>query len=315
MSLIGFSPFRFVPTAQASLALAVVGLGLAWSLYFPSVGTWLRPLSAIAGTFLVGAVWLKYFFEPKRFITELSDPLYGSLMAPMTMTLFVLADYLAGYSTEIASLLWYPTLILHIGMGITFFTLQAVKFRFKNIYPSWFLYPVGAISGTLAGPALGHIDFAQSKALVCISIYFVMLPVVLYRLCFFGRLPFHARPTVAIMAAPVNLALAAYLVTYPNPDLILAGALGGVAITMTIFVYICYFYLLRLPFQPSIAAVTFPSVISAVAMARLNDTLSAEHPHWNWLHSLGSVEIAVSSLLVLWVCFGYLRYYEVFKKK
>ncbi len=93
-----------------------------------------------------------------------------------------------------------------------------------------------------------------------------MLPLVLYRLVFAGTLRKRARPTLPIMAAPINLNLATYLVNFALPDLILTGAIAGIAITMTFLIYLCYLRLLRLQFQPSIAAVTFPSVISAVAI-------------------------------------------------
>ncbi|MCV5274636.1 C4-dicarboxylate ABC transporter, partial [Escherichia coli] len=118
-------------------------------------------------------------------------------------------------------------------------------FKMSNIVPSWFLYPVGLISSSLAGSQFGHNLFSETLAIMCIGIYFFMLPLVLYRLVFFGSLPRRARPTLAIMAAPVNLSLAAYLVNFPQPDPILTGALAGIAITMTLLIYLCYFRLLR----------------------------------------------------------------------
>ncbi len=136
-----------------------------------------------------------------------------------------------------------------------------------------------------------------------------MLPVVLYRLVFEGSLPKNARPTIAIMAAPINLTLASYLVNFPDPDPILTGALAGIAITMTLLIYLCYFRLLKLDFQPSIASVTFPSVISAIAMYRLTSFFEIYYPHWHWLHRFGYIELTVASVLVLWVSIGYVRMY------
>ncbi|GAM55879.1 tellurite resistance protein [Vibrio ishigakensis] len=202
-------------------------------------------------------------------------------------------------------------------MMVLFFGFQFADFKMANIVPSWFLYPVGVISSTLAGSGLGHITFSQNMANLCIAIYFVMLPVVLYRLVFLGKLPRRARPTLAIMAAPINLTLAAYLVNFPEPDPILAGALAGIAITMTVLVFLCYFNLLRLNFQPSIAAVTFPSVISAIAMSRLTTWFKDSHPNWYWLHNFGMFELTIATLLVVWVSAGYLVMYwpERFKTK
>ncbi|KXF83465.1 TDT family transporter [Enterovibrio coralii] len=303
------SPFRFIPTAQASLAMAFFGLGTAWALYHPITGTYSRPLLSTIGILLIAPVWLKYLFEPKRFCQDLRDPLYGSLMAPMTMSLLLMADFLAEIHVEAAAIVWYPAMTMHIFMAAYFFFHQAKTFEKCNIYPSWFLYPVGLISSTLAGPKLGFDHESAMLAHVCIGAYFCMLPFVLYRLCFLESLPRNSRPVLAIMAAPVNLALTAYLVNLPSPDPVLAGALAGVGIMMTLFVYLCYFDLLKEPFQPTIAALTFPSVISAVAMERLTLWLGTDFPHWSWLERLGLFELVVATLLVTWVSVGYIRHY------
>ena len=111
------------------------------------------------------------------------------------------------------------------------------------------------------------------------------------------------------MAAPINLALASYLVNFRQPDPILTGALAGIAITMTLVIYLSYFRFLRQKFQPSIAALTFPSVISTIAMYRLTDFFAANFPHWQWLHTFGFMELFVAPLLVIWVTYGYLKLY------
>lgn len=300
---------QHVPTAQAALALATIGTGMAWSLFLPGSGEVIRCVCAFLGACLLAPVLLKYLFNPRRFLQDLRHPLYGSLMAPITMTLLVLADYLSSIHVESARLLWYPALLLHFAMLSFFFGFQIKQFRLTNLYPSWFLYPVGAISGTLAGPQLGHTNFAIAMTNTCVAIYFIMLPVILYRLCFAGRLPRPARPTLAIMAAPVNLSLTAYLLNVSQPDPVLTGALAGVGITMTILVYLCYFNLLKQRFQPSLAAVTFPSVISAVAIERLTQWLVIDYPHWAWLANLGLFELLVANGLVIWVGWNYVGYY------
>ncbi|WP_039982579.1 TDT family transporter [Vibrio sagamiensis] len=301
--------FTHVPPSQAALALSLIGLGQAWALYIPDIGEPLRPFLAFLGGLLLLPVLLKYTTNPSLFLSDLKHPLRGSLMAPMSMALLMLCDYLAVASPLIAYPLWFLALGLHITMMVLFFSFQLMKFRISNIVPSWFLYPVGLISSSLAGSQFGHTVFSGTIAMVCIGIYFFMLPVVLYRLVFFGTLPRSARPTLAIMAAPVNLSLAAYLVNFPAPDLILTGALAGIGITMTLLVYLCYFRLLRLKFQPSIAAVTFPSVISAIAMYRLTAFFAQSQPNWIWLHDFGFFELSIATFLVLWVSAGYLKMY------
>lgn len=312
-----FNRFHHIPPSQAALALGLIGLGQAWALYLPDIGNLIRPYLAAAGTLVLIPVLLKYSLNPRLFIADIRHPLSGSLMAPMSMALLVLCHYLVTVLPTLASLLWFVSLALHITMMVLFFGFQLNDFKLSNVVPSWFLYPVGVISSTLAGSDLGHTIFSQNMATLCIAIYFVMLPLVLYRLVFFGKLPRRARPTLAIMAAPINLTLAAYLVNFPEPDPILTGALAGIAITMTLLIYLCYINLLRLKFQPSIASVTFPSVISAIAMSRLTTWFEESHPNWYWLHNFGFLELTIATLLVIWVSVGYIAMYwpERFKPK
>jgi tellurite resistance protein TehA-like permease len=309
-----FTQFQSVPPSQASLALGVIGLGHAWALYVPEVGEVIRPYLAGFGAILLFPVLVKYLSSYSTFMNDIRHPLSGSLMAPMSMALLILCDYLAVISPIIAYPLWFAALLLHLTMMLLFFTFQLKNFKMSNIVPSWFLYPVGVISSSLAGTQFGHTVFSETLVSICITIYFFMLPLVLYRLVFEGMLPKRAKPTLAIMAAPINLTLATYLVNFEQPDPILTGALAGIAITMTLLIYLCYIRLMRLQFQPSIAAVTFPSVISAIAMHRLTSFFAENHPHWHWLHNFGLIELSVATGLVAWVAAGYLKMYwpEVF---
>lgn len=301
--------FYSVPPSQAALALGMIGLGQAWALYLPEIGEPIRPFLAALGALLLTPVLLKYATSPRLFMTDIKHPLSGSLMAPMSMALLMLCDYLAAVAPTIAYPLWFMAVLLHFTMMVLFFGFQIMNFKMSNIVPSWFLYPVGLISSSLAGSQFGHNVFSETLAMMCIGIYFFMLPLVLYRLVFFGSLPRRARPTLAIMAAPVNLSLAAYLVNFGEPDPILTGALAGIAITMTLLIYLCYFRLMRLKFQPSIAAATFPSVISAIAMHRLTTFFAESYPQWHWLHDFGFLELSVATVLVIWVSAGYVKMY------
>ncbi|CAM4106484.1 TDT family transporter [Vibrio neonatus] len=304
-----FTQYQNVPPSQAALALGVIGLGQAWALYIPQIGEVIRPFLACFGALLLTPVLMKYLTSVSTFKADIKHPLRGSLMAPMSMALLILCDYLAVISPYIAYPLWVMSVLLHVTMMILFFGYQIANFKMSNIVPSWFLYPVGVISSSLAATQFGHTVFSETIVMTCVGIYFFMLPLVLYRLVFFGKLPRNARPTLAIMAAPINLTLAAYLVNFPDPDPILTGALAGIAITMTLLIYLCYINLLRLKFQPSIAAVTFPSVISAIAMSKLTTWFEYHHDNWYWLHTFGFFELTIATLLVVWVSAGYVVMY------
>lgn len=295
----------------------MIGLGHAWALYIPQIGMFVRPYLAGLGALLLIPVLIKYLTNYRLLLSDLRHPLNGSLLAPLTMALLVLCDYLAVISPLIAYPIWFTSLTLHLSMMILFFYFQFRQFKLANVVPSWFLYPVGLISSSLAGTKFGHTVFSESLVNLCIAIYFFTLPIVLYRLMFEGSLPRPARPTLTIMAAPINLSLASYLVNFRQPDPILTGALAGIAITMTLTIYLCYFRLMRLKFHPSIAAVTFPSVISAIAMYRLTSFFEQYQPQWQWLHKFGFFELSIATGLVIWVTLRYIKMYwpEIFSRK
>lgn len=113
--------YKNVPPSQASLALGVIGLGHAWALYFPSVGMSARPYMVALGAIMLFPVLLKYLTSPRTFITEIRHPLNGSLLAPMSMSLLILCDYLAVIAPKIAYPIWFIAIMLHFSMMVLFF--------------------------------------------------------------------------------------------------------------------------------------------------------------------------------------------------
>lgn len=155
-----FTQVQNVPPSQAALALGMIGLGHAWVLYYPTIGIIIRPYLAFSGTLLLLPVLLKYL-NWRTFIADLQHPVSGSLMAPMSMALLILCDYLAILSPFIAYPIWAAALLLHLTMMTLFFYFQLRQFKLANIVPSWFLYPVGVISSSLAGTQFGHTLFRK----------------------------------------------------------------------------------------------------------------------------------------------------------
>ena len=99
--------FYSVPPSQAALALGMIGLGQAWALYLPEIGEPIRPFLAALGALLLTPVLLKYATSPRLFMADIKHPLSGSLMAPMSMALLMLCDYLAAVAPIVAYPLWF----------------------------------------------------------------------------------------------------------------------------------------------------------------------------------------------------------------
>ncbi len=66
-------------------------------------------------------------------------------------------------------------------MMTLFFYFQLRQFKLANIVPSWFLYPVGVISSSLAGTQFGHTLFSETMVNVCIAFSVVFFPLERFR--------------------------------------------------------------------------------------------------------------------------------------
>lgn len=68
------------------------------------------------------------------------------------------------------------------------------------------------------------------------------------------------------------------------------------------------FRLLRLPFSPSFAAFTFPTVISATAVYKSAQSFQYwELAEWRLLSRIADLELVIATILVLYVVCGYLK--------
>jgi len=94
--------------------------------------------------------------------------------------------------------------------------------------------------------------------------------VVIYRMLKIKPIPELARPTIAILTAPMSLCLAGYFSVFDQRVVLLVCIMLAVAVVFYVYVTVNMFSLLRLKFYPTYAAFTFPYVISAVAFNSAN---------------------------------------------
>ncbi len=88
--------------------------------------------------------------------------------------------------------------------------------------------------------------------------------------------------------------------------------LFGIAVLMTMIIYLAFIKLLRLPFSPGYAAFTFPMVIGATALYKLVAWMGAHGAPESALHQvrmLANVELIVATVVVSYVALRYLMAY------
>ncbi|WP_153301324.1 TDT family transporter [Endozoicomonas arenosclerae] len=296
-----------VPTPLGGLALGIASLGGAWSLIMPDQSQGLKLTAAIIAAILVLKVLLKFILHPHLIREDLSHPVVSSVMPTCAMAIMVIASALMPISEFAARALWVAAVVTHLVLLVGFVTHRVKDFDIEHMVPSWFVPPVGIIVAAVTSPGMGFESLVNVLFIFGLLCYFVKLPIMLYRLIFKSTIPDAALPTFAIMGAPASLSLAGYLTISDNPNLILISILAPLAIFMTAMVYMAFIKLLRLPFSPGYAAFTFPMVIGATALLKLEGKLDGVLA--DLIHQLGRIELWVATAIVTYVAIRYIVFY------
>ncbi|MDN5331272.1 MAG: exfoliative toxin, partial [Tepidanaerobacteraceae bacterium] len=165
-----------------------------------------------------------------------------------------------------AYLLWFSGLCLHLVMMYFFTKKYILNFKIEKVFPSYFIVYVGIVCGSVTSPAFGFISLGRFLFWFGFIAYLILLPLILYRVLVIKRLPEPAFPTIAILSAPASLCLAGYLSSFQDKSLNLIVFLSLLSLSMFFLVIMYIPGIIRLKFYPSYSALTFPFVITAIAM-------------------------------------------------
>ena len=301
-----------IPTPVAGLALAIASLGWCLENALPLghhaqwTGAW------IAAVMLLGLA-LKFIRHPRLLRDDLAHPVVGSVVPTAAMGWMVVSHSLGQWNALLGQGLWLLAIAMHMTFLACFIYHRVKGFTLHHMVPSWFVPPVGLIVADVAFPGGAMRPLAEAIFYFGLLVYAVMLPAMLYRLIFCQEVPDLAKPTIAILAAPASLSLAGYLTVAEAPSMLLVGLLAGIAVLMTLLIYVAFLHLLRLPFNPGYAAFTFPMVIGATALFKLAHQLQL----WGlapgeiaWISQLAQLELVIATLVVGYVSLRYLHHYR-----
>ena len=253
---------RKLPYPVASLMLGLAALGNLVAPY----GMHFRYAAGATAAIIFLLVLAKALRFPASLSEALSHVVVCSVLPSFSMGTAILAGYLRPWFPAAAELLWFAALALHLTLLAIFTRRYVFDFKIKLVFPSWFIVYVGLAAFSVTGPAFGYTALGQALFWVAGASYFLLLPVVLYRLIVAREVPPPALPTLAIFAAPSSLALAGYFSSFKDRNLTLVYVLAACTVLSFVFVLSRLPSLLRLPFFPSYSAFTFPFVITAIAL-------------------------------------------------
>ena len=301
---------RALPTPVAGLALGIASLG--WSLEnaLPLAG-WGQLAGAAIAAFLLILLLTRFVFHADTLLVDLRHPVLGSIVPTFAMATMVVSKAIGRFFPTVGEYLWLAAVAVHLVFLAAF-----VVFRFKeghlmqHMVPSWFIPPVGIIVADVACP--GPQWFGLAKILLTIGIvaYGIMLPAMIYRFMFHAQVPDGAKPTIAILAAPASLSLAGLLTVVENPSPLLCAVLLGIAVLMTVVIYLSLFRLLRLPFSPGFAAFTFPLAIGATALFKMSDLVNQYEvgQFYAWeLRILANIELFIATCIICYVAVLFIK--------
>lgn len=293
-------PIKRIPIPMAALALALASLGNLLASYSEA----LRLACGTVAGVLALLVLLRVVFDFKAVFAECDNCATLAVLPTLFMALMVLATYLKPFVGNAAAALWAVALGLQLAVTALFIKRHLLSFALPKVLPSWFIVFVGYVVASVTSPAFSMQPVGRVLLYAGLAGYLSVLAVVVYRLVKV-ELPNPALPTVAIFSAPASLCLAGYLAVTETKQLMVVYALLTISLISLLFVLSRLPKVLRLDFHPGFAALTFPFVITGVALKQ-SSVFLASTPQGSFIP--GAAITAMDLFAALMVGYVLVRY-------
>ncbi|QKF07541.1 TDT family transporter [Berryella wangjianweii] len=293
-----------VPLPVSGVALGLAALGNAVGQASPVLRLTLGCVSAL----LVLILLAKIACVPRFVAHELQNSILASTFATLFMTCMQLATYLAPYAYGFAFALWHASVSAHMVLIALFSVYFFSRFELTDVHATYFIAYVGIIVASLTSPTFHVEPLGAALFWFGLALYAALLVLVTVRyLLHEVKVP--AKPTFCVYAAPMSLSLAGYLAIEPHPNLIMVTVMLAAAQLLFVMVLTQVPSFVRAGFFPSYAAMTFPFVITSVALGRSLEAFGAAGCHVApWLWGLQQAETAFAFAMVMFVLISYVRY-------
>lgn len=270
-----------VPLPLSGVALGFAALGNLLAAYNMSFKVICGVLAFIGLILITG----KYLSDIEAFTTDMKNPVIASVSGTYTMALMLLAVYVKPVVPAFAIALWYIAIVLHFIL-IIYFTLNIVlKIKIPDemmkIAASFFIVYVGIAVASVTAPAFKNMALGQICFWIGFILYIPFFIYVSYRYIKLGNKKIEAKALACIYAAPASLCVAGYISSFEQKNILFLGGLYifsllmyfvGLAVAIDLFV--SFVKNNDFKFYPSLAGLTFPFVISAIATKQFNAVLT-----------------------------------------
>lgn len=308
--------FKSIPVPMTGLILAVLSVGTLLNTYGI---TPFGDIIAAIGAILMILILAKLIFVFEHTKPDLKNPVIASTIPTFSMGMMVLCTYLLKWfnADGLVSGLWLLSIALQIGMVLYFtyyFLISQDDFTIEHIYPSWFVVycGLGIVPITCGNfyPVIGRAIFWSA-----LLFYFILLPVIIYRVYIHRRFEEHTVPLITITAAPGSLCLTGYLAAFPHPHIVLVTLLVVLSQILYLLILLKLPQMLNRDFYPSYAAFTFPLVICATALTKSYQYYLARGMNFEWMNWLAVLETIIAIVVVAYVFVEYMKHLIRVNKK
>lgn len=260
----------------------------------------IRYVCGLFSAFLLVLVLLKIILFPGKVKEDMGNPIMASVSGTFPMALMILSTYVKPFIGQAAFYVWILAIALHIILIIYFTVKFIVKLQMPKVFASYYIVYVGIAVAAITAPAYEKLAVGSAAFWFGFVSLIVLLVLVTYRYLNFKEIPEPARALVCIYAAPTSLCIAGYVqsVTPKSKEFLLG--MFAVATVLYIFALVKAVSLLKLPFYPSMAAFTFPFVISAIASKQTMACLANMGSPIPALQTVVLVETVIAVVLVVY---------------
>ncbi len=295
-------PIPLLPCMLGAYTLSNIYSGLGF--------TFIRHFTVFLAIVVLFAYLTKILIHPKLIKDEYLNPMTSSLYPGICMVCMFIGAYIYDYFNILGKVIWLIAIIFHIIHIIVFTYLHFIKSRDINTFlPTWFVTYNGIMVSCVVGGNISGNGFLKYIVYYGIFIYFLLLPIMLWRL-----VKFEIKDTMqhgtAILLGPCSLCIVSYINIIKNPNIVLVWILYICVLLSLIYV------LVRLPkffsyaFTPAFAGLTFPMAIGTVATQKmiffLNNTRYESIA--KIFKQLEGVQIYITTAIIGFVLFNFVRY-------
>ena len=270
-----------VPLPLCGVALGFAALGNLLAAHSPYLKIFCGILAFVGILF----VTCKYLTMPDAFVTDMKNPVTASVSGTYTMTLMLLAGYIKPILPAFAMILWYVAIVLHLVL-IIYFTLNFIlKIKIPDdlmkVVASYFIVYVGIVVASVTAPAFNNIALGQICFWIGFVLYIPLFFYVSFRYIMLGNKKIEAKALACIYAAPASLCVAGYISSFEQKNITFLTGLYLFSLVIYLFglfvvadLFANFANNKEFKFYPSIAGITFPFVISAIAAKQFNAVLT-----------------------------------------